>query len=237
MNSLTNQIAIVTGASSGIGKAIAIALGNAGATVCVMGRRESELRKVASTISSARVYPSDLARDEDISQFAQSITNEFGRIDILVHSAAAYLRDRLDIACVEDMDVMYRANLRAPFLLTQKLIPLLKKPKGSVVFINSRSGMVATPNVGQYSVMKHGLKGLADAFRDELNDEGIRFTSIYLGRVATPTQKIAHERDGKPYRPERLLQPEDVAQVVLCAVSLPWTAELTDIHLRHMLKP
>ena len=84
---------------------------------------------------------------------------------------------------------------------------------------------------------KHALKAIADSLRAELNPHGVRVLSVYLGRTASEMQKRIYEKEGKPYRPELLLQPEDVASVILNALCLPGTAEVTDIHIRPMIKP
>jgi NADP-dependent 3-hydroxy acid dehydrogenase YdfG len=90
--------------------------------------------------------------------------------------------------------------------------------------------------VSQYAATKHALKAVADSLRAEVNSQGIRVLSVYPGRTATPTQESLHALEGKPYRPTRLLQPEDVAAVVMNALCLPRTAEVTDIHIRPMMK-
>jgi NADP-dependent 3-hydroxy acid dehydrogenase YdfG len=114
---------------------------------------------------------------------------------------------------------------------------LLKASQGQIVFINSTLGLNAKrPEVGQYAATKHALKAVADSLREEVNQDGIRILSVYPGRTATPRQKRLQEEEGRAYRPELLMQPEDVATIVLCALTLPRTAEVTDISLRPMLK-
>jgi NADP-dependent 3-hydroxy acid dehydrogenase YdfG len=91
--------------------------------------------------------------------------------------------------------------------------------------------------VAQYSATKHALKAIADSLREEVNAEGVRVVSVYPGRTATPMQAEVHELEGKPYKPERLMQPADVAEVVLTALTLPRTTEVTDLMVRPMAKP
>jgi NADP-dependent 3-hydroxy acid dehydrogenase YdfG len=91
--------------------------------------------------------------------------------------------------------------------------------------------------VGPYAATKHALKAFADSFREEVNAEGLRVLSVYLGRTASPMQARIHALEGKAYHPEYLLQPSDVAAVVLNALCLPRTAEVTDISLRPLRKP
>ena len=136
-----------------------------------------------------------------------------------------------------ELDMQYRTNVRAPYLLTQALLPLLRRRQGQVVFINSSVGLAARAQVGPYAATKHALKALADSFREEVNTSGLRVLSVYLGRTASPMQAMIHAMEGKPYYPEYLIQASDVAAVVLNALCLPRTAEVTDISIRPMHKP
>jgi NADP-dependent 3-hydroxy acid dehydrogenase YdfG len=113
---------------------------------------------------------------------------------------------------------------------------MLKARQGQVVFINSSSALTAKPTTAQYDSTKHALKAIADSLRGEVNKHGVRVLSVYLGRTASDMQARVHQMEGKPYRPELLLQPEDVASVVINALSLPRTAEVTDISMRPMIK-
>ena len=240
----------MTGASSGIGRAIAIALAAreghcialaaAGATVYGVARRRHELDATASQANGAgrfEPYEADLVVDEQIGGLAEALRAREGGVDVLVHSAGTISLGELETASVHDLDRQYAANVRAPYLLTQALLPALRAREGQIVFINSTAGLAARANVAQYAATKHALKALADSLRDEVNPQGIRVTSVYPGRTATPLQAEVHALEGKPYAPERLMQPEDVASVVLNALVLPRGAELTDVMVRPMLKP
>ena len=92
-------------------------------------------------------------------------------------------------------------------------------------------------SVGLYAATKHGLRALADSLRDEVNHDGIRVLSVYLGRVAGPLQEEIHALEGKAYRPGELIQPEDVAGIVVHALALPSTAELTELDIRPQQRP
>jgi NAD(P)-dependent dehydrogenase (short-subunit alcohol dehydrogenase family) len=143
----------------------------------------------------------------------------------------------MECASIEDLDLQFAVNVRGPYLLTQRLLPLLAVPGGQIVFINSSVGLAARQaQLGQYSATKHALKAITDSLREELNPKGIRVLSVYLGRTATPMQEAIFREEGKPYHPELLLQPEDVASVVVHALTLPSTAEVTDISMRPMSK-
>jgi len=141
-------------------------------------------------------------------------------------------------ARMADLDLQYATNVRVPYAVTQRLLPLLMASRGQVVFINSSVGLTAKrADVGQYAATKHALKAIADSLREEVNPKGIRVLTVYLGRTATPMQEAICRQEGRVYRPDTLLQPEDVASVVLQALMLPATAEVTDISIRPMLRP
>jgi NADP-dependent 3-hydroxy acid dehydrogenase YdfG len=114
---------------------------------------------------------------------------------------------------------------------------MLKASRGQIVFINSSAVLTPKPNAGQYAATKHALKAVADSLRAEVNDDGLRVLSVYPGRTASPMQVLVHQFEGRECYPERLLQPEDVATAVINALSLPRTAEVTDLHIRPLLKP
>jgi NADP-dependent 3-hydroxy acid dehydrogenase YdfG len=112
----------------------------------------------------------------------------------------------------------------------------LKQAQGQVVFINSSAAIKASAANVLYAATKHGLKAIADGLRDEVNHAGVRVISVYAGRTATPMQVSVHEFEGRPYHPELLLRAEDVVDVVLAALSIPPSGEVTDISVRPMSK-
>jgi short-subunit dehydrogenase len=240
LNTLKDQIALVTGASGGIGRAIASALAEKGVWLCLAGRDRPKLDSLAALLiaNSPRVEHriADLTKDGDIEGLTRFIVDQFGRLDILVHCAGSIGHGTLETTPVASLDRQYSANVRGPLLLTQLLLPLLKKPRGQIVFINSSVGLTARPNTGHFSATQHAFKAIADSLRDEVNGDNIRVLSVFPGRTATPRIQMIHANEGQPYRPELLLQPEDVASVVLNAVSLAWTAEVTNISIRPMIK-
>jgi len=241
MKRLTDHVAVVTGAGSGIGKALALALAGQGVTVAAVGRRAAALEEVAALAAAAggkgRAYAADLACEDEIRALVTMLHRDCERIDILVHNAAAMRMGRIADAPVEDLDLQYRTNVRAPYLLTQGLLPMLRQRRGQIVFMNSSAGLTAGAGVGPYAATKHALKALADSLREEVNRDGVRVVSVFPGRTATPLQEQVHAWERRPYRPERLLQAEDIAATVVNALCLPPTAEVTDIKIRSMTKP
>lgn len=237
MNHLT---AVVTGASSGIGAAIALRLGEEGIRLHLIGRNREALEVVAqrTRANSPRVliYRADLTMDEDVERLRTGLGLDCDGIDVLVHSAGVITIGPLATSPLADFDRQYRTNVRAPYALTQALLPMLRAKRGCVVFINSSVGLTTRANVSQYSATKHALKAIADSLRAEVNADGVRVLSVFPGRTASPQQAAIHEAEGKAYSPELLLQPADVAQIVFEAIKLNRTAEVTDINIRPMQK-
>jgi NAD(P)-dependent dehydrogenase (short-subunit alcohol dehydrogenase family) len=236
---LAGRVAVVTGASSGVGRAIALALAQEGADVLAVGRNSEGLAHTVAGARSAAVstFVADLTIERDLKTLEQHVKETSGKLDILIHSAGVLYRDKLQDADIADLDAQYAINVRAPYLITQQMIPLLEKARGQIVFINSSVGLsVKRAEVGQYAATKHALKAVADSLREEVNPKHIRVLTAYLGRTATPMQQFLYQEEGRSYRPEVLLQPEDVASVIVHALLLPPTAEVTDICIRPMVR-
>jgi NADP-dependent 3-hydroxy acid dehydrogenase YdfG len=172
----------------------------------------------------------------EMSQMMDDLSSLAG-VDILVHAAGIIRQQRMENASVEDFDAQYATNVRVPYMLTKRLLPHLTSVRGQVVFINSSAGLHAgRAEVGQYAATKHALRAIADSLREELNPKGVRVLSVFVGRTAGPMQERLFAEEGRNYRPEKLLQPEDVASVVCHTLMLPATAEVTDINIRPMTK-
>jgi NADP-dependent 3-hydroxy acid dehydrogenase YdfG len=230
----------VTGATSGIGRAIALALGGLSGAVALIGRDQLRLAKVTEEVQKRTTravgIPADLGIDEDIQRVANFVQEKFGSVDILVHSAGVFRMGSIAESPLADLDLLYRTNVRAPYALTKAMLPMIAARKGQIVFINSSVGLTARAGVAAYSASKHALKAIADSLRAEVNAAGVRVITVYPGRTATPQQEKIHEQEGKAYQSERLLQAEDVASAVLGALAMPRTAEVTDISIRPMQK-
>jgi NAD(P)-dependent dehydrogenase (short-subunit alcohol dehydrogenase family) len=231
---LRGQTAVVTGASSGIGHAISVALAAEGAELCAVGRSRERLAGALAGLpmQNLHLFEADLSDEASASAVARQMADELSRVDILVHCAAAVALGPVETAAVGDFDLQYRLNLRAPFMLTQAMLPLLKKSRGQVVFINSTAGARANANASQYSATKHGLRALADSLREEVNRHGIRVVSVFPGRTETPMQRSILEIEGRPFSAEGLMGAEDVARVVVDALLASRRAELTEIFMR-----
>jgi len=239
-NKLEGRVAVVTGASSGIGRAISVALSRQGARLCLIGRNPltlAETAVAARRFSEVKEFQIDLTVEGKLDPLVRYIERETGRVDILIHSAGIVQMGTMAQAHLQDLDLQYATNVRAPYMLTQRLLSFLTACRGQIVFINSSAGVTANrPDIGQYAATKHALKAMADSLRDEINPLGVRVLTMYLGRTATPMQEALYRQGGKSYHPEALLQPEDVASTVVQSLMLTATAEITDISIRPMSK-
>jgi NADP-dependent 3-hydroxy acid dehydrogenase YdfG len=226
---LRGHLAVVTGATSGIGRAIAEALLSRGAVVWVVGRRIEQLRELAERFPAARAHCADLTDDAAIEELRQVLEAQ-GSLDIVVHSAGVMKLGSCSNGPVADLDWMYRTNVRAPFVLTQGVLPLLSA-RGQIVFLNSSAGLGARAQVGQYSATKHALKALADSLREELHPTGRRVLNVFAGRVATPMQAELCAAEGRPFEPAHLIDPAELATLIVDALASP-TAEVKEINIR-----
>jgi short-subunit dehydrogenase len=237
---LSHGLAVVTGAGSGIGRAIALQLAVRGVACCLVGRTLSKLQDVAELASGvgAEGIPMavDLCNSSGISGLAQRIKALARPIGLLVHSAALMAFSRLEESSVEEFSTLLNVNLLAPFALTKHLLPEICASRGQIVFVNSSIVNNAAAGTVQYAATKHALKGLADGLRQEVNACSVRVISVYPGRTATPLQASQFAAEGRQYRPEVLLQPQEVAAMVIHALALPDTAEVTDIMIRPAIK-
>jgi NAD(P)-dependent dehydrogenase (short-subunit alcohol dehydrogenase family) len=231
--SLNEGVALVAGASGDIGRAIAFDLLGAGAEVFMLGRSMARLVQpppAENFREKCRFVVADLTDNDAIGRVNAEISSR-SRLDVLVLSSGTYERSREPAVFGRQI----AANVIGPYALLQQLLPLLIEAKGQVVFINSTQALKAA-GLGQYAATKHAMKAVADSLRDEVNANGVRVMSLFLGRTASERQRAIFAAEGRPYPPERLIQPADVAELVLSLLRLPRTSEVTDILLRPMQK-
>jgi NADP-dependent 3-hydroxy acid dehydrogenase YdfG len=221
-------ISVVAGASSDIGRAITRELVQSGSYVFALGRDTARLTQLAAE-GRGRINPliADLTRDAEVAAARNDICRH-GRLDLLVLGSGIYERSR-------DPDGLARqfmANVHGPYTLLLAMLPLLATSKGLVVFISSTQALAASPGVGHFAATQHAMRALTDSTRQEFNPKGIRMTSIFLGRTATARQAAIFAMEERPYKPETLIQPEDVARLVVDVMRLAPTAEITEITMR-----
>ncbi|MEM7220379.1 MAG: SDR family NAD(P)-dependent oxidoreductase [Pseudomonadota bacterium] len=239
MIDLRDKLALVTGATSGIGAAIADALALQGARLIVCGSDPERLRR-------ARARINEVAPGTDVEAWLLDLGEPLAAqlpaavptaLDVLVHAAGDYRGESILATTPAQFEQLLRINAVAPLALTQALADGLRAAQGQVVFVNSsaaRQAPKAAP--GAYAASKHALAAIAGALRDGLNEAGVRVLSIYPGRTATPMQAALFEREGRDYPADKLLQAGDIAAAVCDALRLPRTAELTDLDIRPLQK-
>jgi NADP-dependent 3-hydroxy acid dehydrogenase YdfG len=230
------KFALVTGASRGIGRAFAIAYANLGGTTGLVGRSEDALREVASEIESgggrAEVFVTDLERDQAVRELPHRVEQAFGTLDSLVCCAGQYSQTPTQSSMPAEADPIWAVNVRAPLSLALGCRALLTRLSGELVFVGSSIVRSDAPELAEYAASKRALAGIADSLRASLNPAGVRVLLVHPGRTATRMQQEISALEGRAWEPARLLQPSDVADVIISALSLPRRAEVTEIHMR-----
>jgi len=222
--SLEGKVAVVTGASSGIGTAIAQALSDAGARVVLTGRDEERLRLSADSCGEWHVVVADLEDDDAPAKIVAETIDAFGALNVLVHSAGIFWPRPFADAPLEDFDQQFRVNVRAPYALTQAALPHLQ-PDGSVVFVSSIAGHVGFPSSTAYCGTKGAIELITKSLAMELAPLGIRVNAIAPGNIHTPMnaeffQSPEYERtmiERTPYG--RVGVVEDIAPVAVFLAS------------------
>ncbi|MFK4800282.1 SDR family oxidoreductase [Streptomyces sp. MPA0124] len=222
---------VITGAGSGIGAAVARRLHERGDEIVLHARDAGRAKELAAALPGAKTLVGDLADPAKLS-WALSHQSLPDRVDSLLHIAGV-----VDLGAVGDLTPktwinQLNVNLVAPAELTRLLLPQLRVAQGHVLFVNSGSGLNAHAGWAAYGASKHGLKALADALRQEEHANGVRVTSVYPGRTASPMQAKVHQQEGKEYDPAKWIDPESVATTILMALDLPRDAEVNDLTVR-----
>lgn len=193
---MRDKVVIVTGASSGIGRAAAIKLANEGASVVAVGRNEKELTSLSSKIGpdggSIKAHLADVTELFQVERIVSETLRGYGKIDVLVNSAGIIKNGTIENTTIDDWDKMLNINLRSVFILTQKCVPHLAETKGNIVNVSSVAGPRAFPNILAYCVSKAGIDQLTRCTALELATSGVRVNAINPGVVVTNL----HRRSG-----------------------------------------
>jgi NAD(P)-dependent dehydrogenase (short-subunit alcohol dehydrogenase family) len=221
----------ITGASSGIGAAIAAALYDRGDDLVILARTRERAEEMAVAFPGAAFLVGDLAQPQALESMLAFALLPLA-LDSLLHIAGIARLDPVRTISARDVREQVDVNLVSPMVLTSALLPALRRGRGHVVFANSSTGIDAKPSWPAYCASKFGLRAFADSLRAEEQHHGIRVTSLYLGRTATPMQQRVHEQEGWEYDPSRWIQPETVATSVLQLLDLPSDASIPGLWIR-----
>jgi NADP-dependent 3-hydroxy acid dehydrogenase YdfG len=222
---------VITGAGSGIGAAVAHRLHARGDDLVLHARDAGRAKELAAEFPGARTLVGDLS-DPDRLSWAFSHQTLPDRVDSLLHIAGVVDLGRVGELTPKSWRHQLNVNLIAPAELTRHFLPQLRMSRGHVVFVNSGAGLNAHAEWSAYAASKHGLKALADSLRHEEHGNGIRVTSVYPGRTASPMQAKVHQQEGRTYDPSQWTAPESVATTILMCLDLPQDAEVNDLTVR-----
>ena len=235
MVSIENQIAVVTGAGRGIGRAIAIELGKLGARVVLAARSRTELEDTARVIGApASVIPTDVRKKEDLEKLFEQVAFASGPVDILVNAAGLGIFGPVIDFKDEDFETLIETNLRGIFLACRLVLPsMIERKRGHIVNIASIAGKVGSANRAVYCASKFAVVGFTESLAEEVRQHGIRAAVICPG--STDTRFSPKETSGKAR--DKMLRPEDVAHAVRTIVTQEPNSFISEIIMRPTQKP
>ncbi|KRF30360.1 SDR family oxidoreductase [Nocardioides sp. Soil805] len=220
---------LITGAGSGIGLVLARRLADRGDDLVLLARSEERAEQMRADLPHAAYVVADLADPGTINGLGRQVD---GPVDSLVHVAGV-----VDLAPVSGLrlaqwEEQLAVNLTAPAVLTRELLPHLRRARGTVVFVNSSAGLSASAEWSAYAASKFGLRALADALRAEEVEHGVRVSTVFPSRTATPMQQKVHEQEGRTYDASRWISPETVVDTLLHVLDLPRDATIPEVSVR-----
>jgi NADP-dependent 3-hydroxy acid dehydrogenase YdfG len=233
VNAVASKSALITGASKGIGRSVALKLAETGLTIFATARNVSELKNLQKEIEdrsgTCHFYSAELTDEVQLDRMIEEITSLELEIKVLVQNAGIALVGGVEKMPFSDWQKTININLSAPFMITQKCIPLLGK-ESHIFFINSVAGYQTFPEWSAYCASKWGLRAFADSLRQELNPKGIKVTSVYPSSVDTPMQdKIPYDWDR-----DKMLKSDDIAETLISCYQQPAHVQIKDIHLENL---
>jgi 3-oxoacyl-[acyl-carrier protein] reductase len=232
---LSGSVALVTGGSRGIGRAIALRLAALGSSVAICARDATALKEVSSELESQapRVFahPADVTRSSDVASLVEKTEATLGPISILVNNAGIGVFGPAHEKSEEDWDRVLNTNLKSVFLVSRAVAPsMILQKRGDIINISSLAGRNAFAGGGLYCASKWGVQGLSACMAEDLREHGIRVSVICPGSVAT-------EFSGRgPKDPSKALTPDDVAHAVAMVVTQSPQSFLSEIHVRPLQK-
>ncbi|CUG79153.1 Short-chain alcohol dehydrogenase [Staphylococcus aureus] len=229
MTVLTDKVAVVTGAGSGIGEAIATLLHEEGAKVVLAGRNKEKLQNVANQLSqdSVKVVPTDVTNKEEVDELIKIAQQTFGGLDIVINSAGQMLSSKITDYQVDEWDSMIDVNIKGTLYTAQAALPtMLEQSSGHLINIASISGFEVTKSSTIYSATKAAVHTITQGLEKELAKTGVKVTSIYPGMVDTAITAAYNPTDRKK------LEPQDIAEAVLYALTQPKHVNVNEITVR-----
>ncbi|ELW9452674.1 SDR family oxidoreductase [Staphylococcus aureus] len=229
MTVLTDKVAVVTGAGSGIGEAIATLLHEEGAKVILAGRNKDKLQNVANQLAqdSVKVVPTDVTKKEEVDELIKIAQQTFGGLDIVINSAGQMLSFKITDYQVDEWDSMIDANIKGTLYTAQAALPtMLEQSSGHLINIASISGFEVTKSSTIYSATKAAVHTITQGLEKELAKTGVKVTSISPGMVDTAITAAYNPTDRKK------LEPQDIAEAVLYALTQPKHVNVNEITVR-----
>ncbi|GJF43214.1 SDR family oxidoreductase [Staphylococcus argenteus] len=229
MTVLTDKVAVVTGAGSGIGEAIATLLHEEGAKVVLAGRNKEKLQNVANQLSqdNVKVVPTDVTNKEEVDELIKIAEETFGRLDIVINSAGQMLSSKITDYQVDEWDSMIDVNIKGTLYTAQAALPnMLEQSSGHLINIASISGFEVTKISTIYSATKAAVHTITQGLEKELAKTGVKVTSISPGMVDTAITAAYNPSDRKK------LDPQDIAEAVLYALTQPSHVNVNEITVR-----
>jgi len=236
--SLSEKTALVTGASSGIGWATALALAVQGANLVVTARREERLRelceKIAAIHGNAVFYAGDAAEESTAERAVALAMERFGRLDIVINNAGAGNYKNLVDTSVAEYDALMDANMKSSFLFARHGAPqMIAQKSGTMLFISSVAGLQGYAGEAVYCAAKFAQVGFAQALDGELRKHGIKIGTICPGGVKTEFA-LGKGRTDESIRNSSMMEPEEVAEAIVFACMQPANARILQMTVRHM---
>ena len=229
---LRRKTALVTGAGGGIGREIAVRIKAAGANVAICGRNAEKLRETALAIGGALELPGDLLDVEYAQSCVDKTAAAFGGLDILVNNAGVALSKPFEETSLEEFERVMDTNVRAPFVVSQRALPYLRRAQGRIINIASVVAHKGYPLQSAYAASKHALLGLSKSMANELYKDGVRVHVVSPGGVYTDMAKVARP----DLEPDGLITAGEIAGTVMFLLSLDKNAVVDEICLHRQGK-
>lgn len=231
---MPDTTALVTGATEGIGRATAFALGRAGYRIGVCARTAAKVDQVLGELKKEGIEaagaPADVTDPAQVSSAVEQVTAAVGEIGVLVNNAGVLIARPFEELSLDDWDTTMATNVRSLFLMSRAVVPgMRRRREGTIVNVASLSGRHGFVGGSAYCASKHAVLGFSRALMLELRKEGIRVVAVCPGSVSTGMMR---DQPMLKTNPDRILQPEDVAGVILSAVRLPGRALVSELDIR-----